>query len=220
VLCVCWSAKGGSGTTVVAASLALLLARTSREGALLADLAGDVPAVLGLPEPGGPGLNDWLRAGDEVGAEARGRLEAVVGQGLALLPVGTGPVSSAVASARAGALAEALSSPARPAVVDAGLIAEGGAWLELAASAPVSLLVIRPCYLALRRAVALPVRPSGVVLVREPGRALTKRDVEDALGVEVRAELELDPQIARAVDAGLLARRLPRELAQRLRHAA
>jgi hypothetical protein len=220
VLCVCWSAKGGSGTTVVAASLALLLARTSREGALLADLAGDVPAVLGLPEPSGPGLNDWLRAGDEVGAEALGRLESAVGAGLALLPVGTGAMSPSLAAARSGVLAEALAGSARPVVVDAGLIGEGGAWLELAASAPVSLLVIRPCYLALRRAVALPVRPSGVVLVREPGRALAKRDVEDALGVEVRAELALDPQIARAVDAGLLARRLPRELAQRLRHAA
>ena len=83
-----------------------------------------------------------------------------------------------------------------------------------------SLLVVRPCFLALRRAVAAPVRPSGIVLVREAGRALTRRDVEEALQVPVRAEIDLEPAIARAVDAGLLATRLPRSLAQALRHAA
>ena len=50
VLVTCWSVKGGSGTTVVAAALALSLARRD-EGALLVDLAGDVPAALGCPEP-------------------------------------------------------------------------------------------------------------------------------------------------------------------------
>jgi hypothetical protein len=84
----------------------------------------------------------------------------------------------------------------------------------------VSLLVLRPCYLALRRAVAAPFRPSGVVLVREPGRALTRRDVEAVLGVPVRAEVDVDPAIARAVDAGLLTARLPRGLERALRDAA
>ena len=79
---------------------------------------------------------------------------------------------------------------------------------------------MRPCFLALRRAVAAPVRPSGVVLVREPGRSLGRRDVEDALQVPVCAEVDLEPAVARAVDAGLLATRLPRSLAHALRHAA
>ena len=46
ILC---SAKGGSGTTVVAASLALLHAQ--RGPCLLVDLAGDLPAALGIAGP-------------------------------------------------------------------------------------------------------------------------------------------------------------------------
>ena len=53
---VCWSAKGGSGTTVVAATLAL----ASPTDSLLIDLDGELPAVLGLPEPAGQGIADWL----------------------------------------------------------------------------------------------------------------------------------------------------------------
>ena len=72
IFVACWSAKGGCGTTVVAVSLASLLARAG--GALVADLAGDVPAVLGMPEPSGPGLADWLAAGESVPADALARL--------------------------------------------------------------------------------------------------------------------------------------------------
>ena len=53
---VCWSVKGGSGTTVVAATLALSCPTDS----LLVDLDGELPAVLGLPEPAGQGVADWL----------------------------------------------------------------------------------------------------------------------------------------------------------------
>ena len=71
-----------------------------------------------------------------------------------------------------------------------------------------------------RRAVTSSLRPTGVVLVSEPGRSMGRADVEDLLGVPVRAELELDEAVARSVDAGLLATRLPRSLERNLRHAA
>src|SRR5207237_675763 len=56
-----------------------------------------------------------------------------------------------------------------------------GAAIEVADAA---LMVIRPCYLALRRAVADPrlERSSGAVLVEEPGRALDAADVAAGLG--------------------------------------
>jgi hypothetical protein len=68
--------------------------------------------------------------------------------------------------------------------------------------------------------VAAPIRPSAVVLVTERGRALTAADVEDVLGVPVRAEIPWDERIARAVDAGLLAARVPRLLQRALKAAA
>ena len=110
----------------------------------------------------------------------------------------------------------------QPVVADCGLITAGesGPGLEVAAAADVSLLVLRPCYLALRRAVDAPIRPSGVVLVVESGRTLGRADVEDVLGVPVRAVVRWKEEIARAVDAGLLVRALPNELQRSLRRAA
>jgi hypothetical protein len=64
------------------------------------------------------------------------------------------------------------------------------------------------------------VRPSEIVLLTEPGRALGRGDVERAVGAPVVAEVAVDPQVARAVDAGLLTSRLPRGLARELARAA
>lgn len=217
MLVACWSAKGGSGATVVSVALALVLARTSE--VLLADLAGDVPGALGLAEPESPGLAAWLGAGVDVGVDALARLEVPARPGLAVLPRGTGPVPAV--PERVDALAAHLVDDPRPVVVDCGVLGPAApVAVALAGAATHSLLVTRACYLSLRRAVRLPLRPSAVVLVEEPGRALTRHDVEEIVGVPVTVEIGLDPAIARAVDAGLLASRLPRSLERALRHAA
>jgi hypothetical protein len=49
---------------------------------------------------------------------------------------------------------------------------------------------------------------------------LRSRDVESALDAPVVATLALDPAVARAVDAGLLAARIPRLIQRELRKAA
>ena len=218
MLIACWSPKGGSGTTVIACGLAAVLARGagSSGGALLADLAGDAASVLGVAEPTGPGLAEWLAAGPDIGATALGRLEVEAAAGLRLLAWRPPGPEFRLGAGRGEALVEALSADPRPVVADCGTGATG-AGLALAAGAEVSLLVLRPCYLGLRRALAAPVRPSGVVLVTEAGRALGRRDVEEVLGVPVRAEVAVEEAVARAVDAGLLARRVPRPLERALR---
>lgn len=215
MLIACWSAKGGSGTTVVSVALAGMLARPPSSGALLADLGGDVPAVLGMAEPSGPGLGEWLASGAEVPADALTRLEVPGPGALRVLPAGAAALD---ASGRAEVLAALLAADPRPVVADCGS-GPGGPGLAVAAAASVSLLVLRPCYLSLRRALQAPLRPSGVILVSEPGRSLGRSDVEGVLGVPVRAVVGVDPAIARAVDAGLLASRLPRSLERALRHA-
>jgi hypothetical protein len=212
VLYACWSVKGGSGTTVVAATLALSLAARG-DPVLLADLAGDLPAALGVPEPDGPGLVDWLAAGDDLPADALSRLEVEVNDRLGLVGRGSGPWSTG----RPETLAAALVVPDRLVVADCGTLPPVGAPevpLAVAAMATRSVLVVRPCYLALRRAQAAPVRASQVVVVDEPGRALDARDVEAVLGLPLLAEIITDPSVARAVDAGLLATRVPRSLSK------
>ena len=226
MLVSCWSVKGGSGTTVVSLALAAVLARSgparlgassagAAAGSLLVDLGGDVPTALGIPEPSGPALVDWLAA-DGAPVDALTRLEVEVAGGVRLLPRGQGPMPDA--PERFELLAGLLAADGRPVVADCGLVPGPG--LPLAAGASVSLLVVRPCYLALRRALAAPVRPSGVVLVREVQRALGSADVEAVRGVPVRAVVAVAPAGARAVDAGLLLSRLPRRLERSLRRAA
>ena len=213
----CWSVKGGSGTTVVAASLALTIAARSESGVLLVDLAGDAPAALGLPDPSGPGVVGWAAAGCDVPADALARLEVPVLPRVELLPRGDG---EAMSVERLELLAAMLASDHRTVVVDCGTVQPWSPAVAVAAGASTSLLVIRPCYLALRRAVAAAIRPSGVVVVAEPGRALERGDIEAVIGAPVRAQIALEPAIARAVDAGLLATRLPRVLQRALRDVA
>ncbi len=222
---LCWAAKGGSGTTVVAAALAL----SSKRPSLLVDLDGEIPAVLGLPEPDRPGVADWL--GSEAPPDQLANLMVDVGPQTWLLPWRSGTRHSATpppSAARNDASTDRWDELGRwlhdwsthgdcDVTVDAGT---GEPPAGLVAHADRSLLVTRPCYLSLRRAVHAATRPTGIVLVDEPGRALSQRDVEHALGVAVEATVSLDPAVARAVDAGLLATRLPRVIARELRQVA
>jgi len=205
VLTVCWSPKGGVGTSVVAASLAV---RTAASGTqtLLVDLDGDQPSILGQPDPSGPGVVDWLAAGSEVPVDALVELESDVVDHLSLLHKGNS--TDALSVDRLAVLAAVLAGSSRRVIVDAGRTSDQGQWWSASGG---SMLVIRPCYLGLRRVGRV---SSGceVVVVDEPGRALTVADVNTATGATLRCRLPWDPAVARAVDAGILASRMPRSL--------
>ena len=153
--------------------------------------------------PAGPGLSDWAMS-DVGDVAALGRLSTHVTDSTHLASRGSTPVPAD----RLTRLFDALSAIDGEVVVDAGL---GVPPADIGAG-HTSLLVVRPCYLALRRVVTAGVTPSAVVVVHEPGRALTPKDISRAVGAPVVAEVPFDPAIARAVDAGLLATRLPRSL--------
>lgn len=205
---LCWSAKGGSGTTVVSCALALLSAR--HEPTIVVDLGGDVAAALGVAVPTGPGVGDWLAA-PQSSADALFRLGSECSAGLRLVP--PGPPANGDPALVAERLAEACARHAGPVVIDAGPQVPPEVLHRCASR---SLVVVRPCYLGLRRATAHLGLACGVIVVGEPGRALGVTDVERTLGVPVVAELTWDPAVARAVDAGLLASRLPPSLARPL----
>ncbi len=219
----CWSVKGGVGTSVVAALLAHQAASTKSSGTLLVDLDGDAPGVLGVPEPSSPGVAEWLSAYGEVRIDALRLLEKEVAEGFSILPRGSGPLRY---PERAEVMAREFSSEHRETVIDCGCLwRSGGDPQELGGEKPPlddidvkravvaqasrSWLVTRSCFLALRRAARAPLQPSGVVLLVEPGRALTPGDVEDVVGAPLVLRVEVDPAVARAVDAGILAGRLP-----------
>ncbi len=215
-----WSAKGGAGVTTTAVALAGRLAeRSSRRGAhgsLLIDLGGDLPAATGLADPP-VGLTDWLVS--DAGPESLARLEVEVGGSVSLVGLGS---AREWPRERNVLLAAILAADHRHVIGDLGLAGDGHTPLDhlrsaLLDAAHTSLLVTRPCYLALRRAARSNVAADGVVLIREPGRSLDRSDVEGLLATPVVAEIDVDPAVARAVDAGLLARHAPRHLHRALR---
>jgi hypothetical protein len=162
-------ARGGQGTSTVAAAVALLAAGHARTVLASAD-PRSMAALLGVPAP---------QAAD---------LEVEITPTLRLSD--------------------------SPADDDEVLVIDAGR------SSPVAgedhqgehYTVLRgPCYLALASLVTAPgPPPDGVILVAEPGRSLTATDVAEVLGVPVVATVEVNPAVARTIDAGLLAARLHR----------
>jgi hypothetical protein len=215
VLLALWSPKGGSGTSVLAAACALVLGR--RGGARLADLDGDQPALFGLASDPPTGLVDWLGAGPEAPTDALERLTVEAAEGVALIPRGTParPLAPVPAAEAGAALAVALRDGPVPTVADLGR-ARSPAARAMVEVADASLVIVRGCYLTLRRAVRAPAlaRAAGVVLVAEPGRSLGRREIADCLDRPVVAEVPVRAAVARAVDAGLLPVRLPEVLAR------
>ena len=199
------SPKGGTGTSVVAASLAIV--SSSSTPTLLVDLAGDQAAILGLPQPP-TGLSDWAngmtyREFDEI--------ISLCHDNLYLAPTGTFDFETLNANAW-DKLLRALSlkhSEGHNIIVDLG---RADIPLALRKIVDTCYLVTRPCYLALRRAVDLETAFSGVIVVNEPDRVLTSRDVESVLKLKCVAEIPYTSEISRRVDSGLLKSRLPMAL--------
>jgi cellulose biosynthesis protein BcsQ len=206
-----WSPKGGSGTSVVAAAVALTLAR--RAETRLVDLAGDQAALLGVPPGLQRGVSDWLVAAPETPSELLDAFGLRAASGLTLLP--SGRRRSGVLPEAGAALVIALRDRSDT-VIDAGIPVPGSAALAAVEVSDISLLVIRGCYLALRRALAcdLTGRADGVVVVDEPGRTLDTDDIGELLHRPVVARFPVRSSIARAVDAGVLACGLPAPLAR------
>jgi hypothetical protein len=221
VLLSFWSPKGGSGTSVVTAACALVLTRSTATlrapGARLVDLAGDQPAIFGLNADPDTGVADWLAIGPEAPTEALDRLAVEVAPDLALLPRGQSPRTLApVAAAEAGAaLGVALRDGPVPTLLDLGS-ASTPATRALLEVSDIAIVVVRSCYLALRRTVRAPglERSHGIVLVEETGRSLQARAVGDVLDRPVLARVPIRIAVARAVDAGVLPMRMPEVLAR------
>jgi hypothetical protein len=173
------SPKAGSGVSTTAALLALAICHDTPTH--LVDLRGDQHPLLGLTDRPDPTVQaaDGLTVHDLSDTTAEEQLAVIH---------------------RLAALGEHV-------IIDAGTPTH--AIEHRLPAGTVRRWVLRPCYLALRRAAACPMRPDEVILLEELGRALTARDVEAVTGARVTATVEVHPQIARAVDAGLLTGRAP-----------
>lgn len=206
-----WSPKGGMGTSVMAAACALVLAREVGS-ARIVDLDGDQSAMLGLPDDPRTGVADWLAAGPAAPSEALDRLLVDVGDGLELIPRGSAHsvLAPPVAAEAGAALAVVLRDAGVPVVLDAGR-ADTPASRAAVELADHSVVVLRGCYLGLRRAARHPLveRAAGAVVVEEAGRSIGARDIAAVLDRPVLARVAARADVARAVDAGVLLARAP-----------
>ncbi|MCY3786941.1 MAG: hypothetical protein OXG47_09495 [bacterium] len=212
-----WSLKGGQGTSTTAAVTAICAAQDRDRPVRLVDLGRDLPAIFGAAGTGDVGLAQWTRS--DLSADALDRSLVELTPNLSLLPKGSLPLSGR----RGDELVEWLKQDGTT-VVDVGTLGFGheDEWQnslphKIIAASDQSILVTRACYLSLRRTVSSPLRPTGVVLVSEAGRALTRSDCERAIGTPIVATVAIDPDTARAVDAGMLRTRVPKQATRSLR---
>ncbi|MFT4659177.1 MAG: hypothetical protein ACJAXA_002314 [Candidatus Aldehydirespiratoraceae bacterium] len=205
MITLCHAAKGGSGTTVVACTRAV----GSPGPSLLVDFEGDAPAMLGLPEPDRPGVVDWLASNAPI-AHLDDLLIDVTPSTF-LLParmIATSPGAPNDLTDQSDRwddlidwLNEWCHDTGGSIVVDGGTSPLPPSFVEQCTN---RWLVTRACYLSLRRAGRLRVPPTGVVLVEEPGRALSHHDVENSARAPIVATIAWDNRVARAIDCGLL----------------
>lgn len=190
------SPKGGNCTTVTAAAYALLMAARGTP-TILIDLCGDIPAAVGMAEPTTPGINDWLTESSPLDAQALVTMGTPLTEGLIVVHRGSAFVQG---QPRWSDLADAISSSPFNVVIDAGISFIPD---ELRNAVSHITMVVKPCYLSLRRASRMQ-RPTQLFVVCEESRALTVKDVGHVLGMSVTCEIPYTPAISRAVDAGML----------------
>lgn len=201
MLVSCWSVKGGSGCSTVAAALALHAA--DRGGGLAVDLRADLVGLLGIVQPA-VGLGSWSMAYPDVATDALARIEVELRDGVGLLPGGPEQIAPELPSA---VLTGLLARDPRVVVVDCGTDER---WrYGVVPHSDRSVLVMNPCYVSCARAACGPT-PTSVVVVRAPWHAIGDREVETVVGAPVVASIPLDRAVATATDAGLFVARVPR----------
>lgn len=207
MLIAVWSPKGGSGTSVVAAALALEAAQGGP--VRMIDLEGDQPAIFGLAADPEVGIGNWLRGPVSTDAGALDSLLCPAPGGVAVIGRGVESIDEVDSSAGAR-LAMVLRDAPELSVADLGT-ARTPVGRALGELADVAIVVVRGCYLALRRSVHDPLvaRATGLVVFEHPERPLRAREVADVLQRPVLASVPDRADIARAVDAGVLPTRPP-----------
>jgi hypothetical protein len=164
---------------------------------VLIDLCGDVPAAAGMAEPTTPGINDWLSESSTSDAQALVTLGTPFDNGLVIVHRGSSFVDG---QPRWSDLANAITTLPMNIVIDAGTTFLPD---ELRRAVTHVTMVVKPCYLSLRRASRMQ-RPTQLFVVCEESRALTIKDVGHVLGMPVTCEIPYTSAISRAVDAGML----------------
>jgi hypothetical protein len=150
-----------------------------------------------MAEPTTPGINDWLGESSISDAQSLVALGTPFDNDLVIVHRGSSFVEG---QPRWADLANAITTLPMNIIIDAGITFIPD---ELRSAVSQVTMVVKPCYLSLRRASRMQ-RPTQLFVVCEESRALTIKDVGHVLGMPVTCEIPYTPAISRAVDAGML----------------
>lgn len=209
MLTALWSHKAGSGVSTTAAAMAVECVKFG-EDVLLVDFGGDLPSILGVDAPavGVAQLVAPLADGRADSVDAVARVAESVGGGLWLIGRGldTSLNERHIDVSDVARFMARLRADHRRVIVDMGDVAVsavGEAFLQMADR---SILISRLCGLSLHRWSSHHGRPSGVVVLREPGRTWRAADVAGVVGAPLVGLIDADAAVARAVDRSDLTR--------------
>lgn len=191
-----WGSKGGAGTSVTAAAAAL----HETQPVLLVDLDGDAASILGaLNARISPGANDWIAHPDAEPARLTELVDHIDDTTRVLSAGARGDVRYADPQ-RVEQLANWIGEQSGIVIIDAGTGPPPQALVDVADR---NVMVTRADYLALSKPDVVASNPDEIVLINEPGRAIDHRDIERAINAPVNTLIEINPAIARTVDAGM-----------------
>lgn len=205
------SMKGGSGVSTTAALTALAARKNIDQPVTLVDLCGDQHAIFGRPPAAG--IAEWAARG--LPPEDLDSTLDDAASGVHLLGRGAGPLPPR--GRQAAEVVDGLlvwMATRGTVVVDAGNLHPG--WdsasgpgydlrCQLSAASDHTMVVVRRCYLAARRAPSMPHRASRMIVVDEGGDRMTPDEIGQFTGVPLAATVPVDATTARAVDSGLIA---------------
>lgn len=207
-----WSLKGGQGTSVTAAIIALRH-QFHHDSVLIIDFGGDIAPILGQRVESQVGLIDWFLS--QSGPEALDQLVTPLLPQLSLLYSGTGvPAREATPFEDRWATLEAwLNHDGRVTIVDLGTLPGqpgqlGSLWVQLTTwllQQYHTTLVTRPEYLSLRRYFEHDTIVDSLAILQTSTELLSAEDVADLCDRPVHFHIAIDETISHAVESGTLA---------------
>lgn len=217
-----FSPKGGSGTSTNACLLAKSFSRhmPSMPIVLIDAFNGDLDSIVGIDPESEYGFAQWLESAnpnihnlEKISNSVFENLTFVSNSSVKHDRFSSQTNSVEDKAERYEKITSALSDDASVCIVDLGTRVDALSSVIVAASDLV-VMAIKSCYVSLNRATAHPYREyaDACIFIEEQGRSINSKQVSEVLKINCIIELDARRDFARAIDAGVLLFRTPKNM--------
>lgn len=223
MLITVFSPKGGSGTSTCAALVAKSFSQNFSLPTMLIDAHnGDIETVIGVDSESEYGFVQWADAKLST-ANNLSRISSFITDNFSFVSYSSVKNDRYVDTAllvtveekqiKAKQIVDALSNNETNYIVDIGTRVNETTNALVEASDLV-IMVMKGCYVSLNRASAHPYTSSTdtCIVISEPGRTITTKQISDVLKLNCIIEIEARRDFAKCIDAGILIFRTPRNM--------